>query len=332
MTAPIIFGSKGIGVERDRTLLQRYRLMVVMRKFEEACAEGVTTGELRGELHLANGQEAIAAGMAGTLRPQDWVVSTHRSHMDAIAKGVELGPMMAEIYEKATGLCHGKGGHMHLFDMENRFSSTGIVGAALPVAAGHAYAARLAGSDEIAVGVTGDGGTNIGAFHETMNMAAIWRLPLVILAVNNFYGISVPAEAVLAGGGIAERAAAYGVRGQRVDGTDVEAVAAAFRDAADHARSGAGPVLLEATCFRFRGHYEGDLDHYRTAAQKEAMVDPLVVARSRLLAGGTADEDMLRSLETEAEKEISAILAQVRRAPDPDPTNAHTDVFMEAIS
>ena len=306
--------------------------MVLMRQFEEACADGVTSGELRGEIHLANGQEAIAAGMAGTLRPEDWLVDTHRPHQDAIAKGVPLGPLMAEIYEKATGLCRGKGGHMHLFDIERRFSTTGIVGSTLPVAAGHAYAARLSKVNEIAVGVTGDGGTNTGQFHEIMNMAAIWKLPLVILVANNFYGISVPAKAVVAGAGVAERANAYGVWGRRVDGTDVEVVAEAFREAANHARSGAGPALLEATCYRLRGHYEGDYDHYRTRAQKRDMFDrgdPIKIARARLLGRSEASEDLLSTLEAEVQTEIKGVLAEVRRAPAPSPAQALIDIFAE---
>ena len=175
------------------TLADHYRLMTRMRAFEDVCALGIGTGELRGELHLATGQEAIAAGMVGALRPGDWMVSTHRPHLHAIAKGVALRPLLAEIYEKGDGLAGGKGGHVHLFDMDHRFSTTGIVGSSLPVALGHAYAARLEGTTDIAVGITGDGGTNTGQFHETMNMAAIWRLPLVVLVENNDYAISVPA-------------------------------------------------------------------------------------------------------------------------------------------
>lgn len=315
-------------------LLERYRLMVTMRRFEEACAEGIPTGELRGELHLADGQEAVAAGMVGALRPDDWMVSTHRGHQHAIAKGVPLRPMMAEIYERATGLSGGKGGHVHLFDMAHRFSVTGIVGSSLPVALGHAYASRLEEADYIAVGITGDGGTNIGQFHETMNMAAIWRLPLVVLVENNHFAISVPAAEVIAGPGIAERATAYGAWGRRVDGTDVEIVADAFREAADHARSGAGPALLEATCFRFRGHYEGDPDHYRKSAVKRRMReegDPLSIARHRLMERGEADEATLAQMEKEVGTEIWDILRDARTAPAPAAMEAFKDVFAEEV-
>jgi pyruvate dehydrogenase E1 component alpha subunit len=312
------------------TLLDRYRLMVRMRAFEEACAAGIATGELRGELHLATGQEGIAAGMVGVLRPGDWMVSTHRPHLHAIAKGVPLFPLLAEIYEKAAGLAGGKGGHVHLFDLEHRFSTTGIVGSSLPVALGHAYAARLDGTADLAVGITGDGGTNTGQFHETMNMAAIWQMPLVVLVENNDYAISVPAAEVIAGPGIAARAAAYGAWGRRVDGTDVEAFNAAFTEAAEHARSGAGPALLEASCHRFRGHYEGDLDHYRPKHAREEMVasgDPIANARDRLIERGDADRPTLDAVVSEADAEMADLLAAVRAAPEPNVERAFDDVF-----
>lgn len=313
-------------------LVDRYRLMVVMRAFEDACAQGIASGELRGELHLASGQEAVAAGMVGAIARQDWVVGTHRSHHFAVAKGVPLKPMLAEIYEKASGLSGGKGGHLHLFDLEHHFSTTGIVGSSLPVALGHAYAARLEASDAIAVGVTGDGGVNTGQFHETMNMAAIWKLPLVILVENNHYGISARADEVIAGPGVAERGRLYGVWGDRVDGTDVEEVADAFADAATYARSGAGPALLEATCWRFRGHYEGDPDHYRTELEKQEMEkgDPIAIARMRLLERGEANADALDRIDVEVRANVQRLLAEVRAEPAPDPNQALTQVFVEA--
>lgn len=315
-------------------LLDRYRLMLRMRAFEDACAAGIVTGELRGELHLATGQEGIAAGMVGVLRPGDWMVSTHRSHLHAIAKGVPLYPLLAEIYEKAAGLAGGKGGHVHLFDLAHRFSTTGIVGSSMPVALGHAYAARLDSTSDLAVGITGDGGTNTGQFHETMNMAAIWQLPLVVLVENNDYAISVPADKVIARPGIAARAAAYGAWGRRVDGTDVESFHAAFAEAADHARSGAGPALLEASCHRFRGHYEGDLDHYRPKRARDEMVmtgDPIANARARLIERDGADPAALDSIGAEAAAEMADLLAAVRAAPEPDVARAFDDVFAEAV-
>ena len=267
------------------SLTDRFRLMARMRAFERACLEGVPTREIHGEVHLGIGQEAIAAGMEGALRDDDAVVSTHRNHLHAIVKGVPLRPLLAEIFERETGLCRGRGGHMHIFDRERNFSSTGIVGSSLGVALGHAYAAWLEGTDAVAVGITGEGGTNAGVFHEVMVMAGAWRLPLIVLVENNGYAISVPIDGVSATETIAERAPAYGAWGVRVDGTDVEAVAEAFARAVERARHGEGPSLVEATCYRFQGHYEGDPDHYRPKAEKAAAYDerdPLVIARRTL--------------------------------------------------
>jgi pyruvate dehydrogenase E1 component alpha subunit len=245
---------------------------------------------------------------------------------------VPLYPLLSEIYEKATGLAGGKGGHLHLFDPAHRFSTTGIVGSSLPVALGHAYAVRLDGTQDVAIGITGDGGTNSGQFHETLNMAAIWRLPLVLLVENNDYAISVPAAEVIAGPGVAARATAYGAWGRRVDGTDVESFADAFAEAVAHARSGAGPALLEASCHRFRGHYEGDPDHYRPTASREAMLasgDPIAAARTRLIERDGAAAADLDTIAEAAAAEMAELLAQVRAAPEPDPAGAFDDVFAE---
>lgn len=190
------------------TPLDRYRWMARMREFDLACLEGVPTGEIHGELHTGIGQEAIAAGMAGSLRQDDALVSTHRNHSHALAKGVDPRALMAEIYERTTGLCGGYGGHMHPFDPARNFSATGIVGASLPVALGYAYAIAAEGRDAIAVAVTGDAGSNHGTFHECMNIAAAWELPLVVVVENNRYGISVSSEDVIPTATIAERAAA----------------------------------------------------------------------------------------------------------------------------
>ncbi|MDX6231317.1 MAG: acetoin:2,6-dichlorophenolindophenol oxidoreductase subunit alpha, partial [Nocardioidaceae bacterium] len=266
-------------------LADRFGAMVTMRAFEEACAEGIRTGDLRGELHLAIGQESVAAGMLGSLAHDDWMVGTHRSHPVALAKGIEPYPLLAEVYERSTGLCGGKGGHMHLFSRAHRFSTTGIVGSSLPVALGHAYASSLEDGGYVAVGMTGDGGTNTGQFFETLNMASIWKLPLVVVVENNGYGISVPASEVIAAPGICARADAFGIWNAQVDGSDVEQVAAVMETVFARARSGLGPVLVEVTCHRYNGHYEGDPDHYRTAEAKQKMheSDPIEVARRRLL-------------------------------------------------
>lgn len=299
--------------------------MALMRHFEEACLKGAMARHIHGELHLGIGQEAVAAGMVGHLESEDSVVSTHRNHCHGLAKGVDLLALMGEIFERDIGLCRGRGGHMHPFDPTTHFSATGIVGAALPVALGYAYAFWLENRPNIAVAVTGEGGVNNGTFHECLNIAAAWRLPLVVLVENNGWAISVPADHVMATPTIAERATAYAAWGRKVDGTCVETVAAAFGEAATHARTGKGPAILEATCERFRGHYEGDHDGYRPREARRAMRrerDPLRIARERFVADGITDAATLDALEADARAEIQAIFDRVVAAPLPDAASA----------
>ena len=314
------------------TLRQRYSYMVWMREFELACLEGVPTREIHGELHTAIGQEAIGAGMAGFLRADDAMCSTHRNHLHAIAKGVDMRKMMAEIFERESGLCGGFGGHMHLMDPSLKFSATGIVGAGMPVAAGHAYASRLRGSDSVAVAVVGDGAVNTGAFHEAMNIAGVLQLPLVVVVENNEWAISVPFSAASATETIAERAPGWAAQGIRVDGNDVEAVASAFGEAVARARQGEGPTIIEAMCYRFRGHFEGDADTYRTEQEKEdrRSVDPLAITRNKVLEAQLATEDELEAEEESISREVRRMLAEVRMERMPSSDTALQHVFVGA--
>jgi pyruvate dehydrogenase E1 component alpha subunit len=315
----------------DRQRLQRFRRMAMMRAFDEACLDALRRGEIHGELHIGFGQEAIGAGMAESLEPQDAVVSTHRNHFHGLAKGVDPRALLAEIMEKETGLCRGRGGHMHPFDPATNFSATGIVGASLPVALGYAYAYRLRRQRGVAFGVTGDGGSHTGGFHETLVMAGAMKLPLVAIVENNALAISVPFAAVSPTRTIAERAVAYNARGFHVDGTDVDAVAAAVREASDHARAGRGPAIVEATCHRFRGHFEGDPDSYRDREEKRRIreqFDPLTLYRARLLRDG-AGEAALAAIVTEESERMKATLAAVRAERQPDPATARRYGFVE---
>jgi acetoin:2,6-dichlorophenolindophenol oxidoreductase subunit alpha len=313
------------------SLLDRFGYMVWMREFELACLEGVPTREIHGELHTAVGQEAIGAGMAGFLRADDALSSTHRNHLHAIAKGVDMRAMLAEIFEKETGLCGGFGGHMHLFDPSLKFSATGIVGAGVPVSVGHAFAQRMKGTDAIAVSVIGDGAVNTGAFHEAMNFAGVHQLPLVVMVENNEWAISVPFEKASATATIAERAPAWAAEGVRVDGNDVEAVAEAFEQAVTRARTGGGPSIIEATCYRFRGHFEGDADTYRTEQEKEARraIDPVELTAKKLLDRGEATQSDIDTIRASIKTAMADMLESVRADKQPSATHAMRHVFVE---
>ena len=262
--------------------------------------EGVPTREIHGELHTGIGQEGLSAGIADHFENGDAAVSTHRNHLHALARGVDPYKLMAEIFEKETGLCRGRGGHMHPFDPLTNFSATGIVGSALPVALGYAYANKLNKNDNIAVAFSGDGAANTGAFHETLNLAAAWKLPLLIVVENNDYAISVKFDDISATPTIAERAAAYCAWGRRVDGINVEEVFEVSRDAFKHVRDGNGPAILEATCCRFRGHYEGDHDTYRSRQERKEMLttkDPIKLAREKIIDQKIMQSNALHKLE-----------------------------------
>jgi pyruvate dehydrogenase E1 component alpha subunit len=305
----------------------RYRRMCEMRAFDEACLEALKRKAIHGELHIGIGQEAVGAAMAESLRACDAVVSTHRNHFHGLAKGVDPKALLAEICEREAGLCRGRGGHMHPFDPATNFSATGIVGASLPVALGYAHAFRLRGEDAVAVGVSGDGGSHTGGFHETMVMAGAARLPLVVLVENNALAISVDFAEVSPTATVAERASAYGAKGLHVDGTDPDLVAPAFAEAMDHARAGHGPVIVEATCHRFRGHFEGDPEHYRDRAERNRQRrerDPLLLYQDKM---GEAAADEMSAIRKEATAEMKAILAEVLEMPMPDASAALDHVF-----
>jgi pyruvate dehydrogenase E1 component alpha subunit len=308
--------------------------MLWMREFELACLEGVPTREIHGELHTGIGQEAIAAGLVGSLRADDALCSTHRNHLHAIAKGVDMKAMLAEIFERETGLCGGYGGHMHLMDPKLKFSATGIVGAGVPVALGHAYAARLKNSDAVAVAIIGDGAVNTGAFHEAMNLAGVLQLPMIVVVENNEWAISVPFEASSPTATVAERASAWAASGVKVDGNDVEKVAEAFEQAVNKARSGGGPSLIEASCYRFRGHFEGDADTYRSQQEKQErrQIDPLTITRALVLERNLATASQLEAMEASVRSAVLEMLAQVRAEPHPNGEHALRHVFVEAGS
>ena len=311
--------------------IELFSAMAEMRYFDEACLEGVPTMEIHGELHTGIGQEAISAGFIGNINNADAVVSTHRNHFHALMKGVDPYMLMSEIFEKETGLCNGFGGHMHPFSPQQNFSATGIVGQSLPVALGYAYAFKIKKQNNVAVGITGDGGSNHGTFHETLNIAGAWKLPLLVLVENNGLGISVPISDILPTKTISERSLAYSAFGKQVDGNDPEIVYEAIKEAMGYIRSGKGPAIIEATCNRFRGHYEGDTDHYRSKSEKETILksDPLLKYSEKLIKSGVCTSEEIENILLKAKNKMFQILENVRKEKMPPPDIALDNVFIE---
>ncbi len=323
--------------------LWMYERMVKSRHFEDlikpAYLEGkkplfnMAKGPIPGEMHLSDGQEPCAVGVCAHLRPTDTVTATHRPHHVAIAKGVDLDAMAAEIFGKETGLSGGRGGHMHLFDPNVNFCCSGIIAQGLGPAVGAAMAAKLRGRDDVAVAFLGDGAANQGAFHEALNLAAIWKAPVVFVIEDNRYGISVPKAECTAVARNADRAVAYGMPGTYVPGNDPDLVYAVAGEAIARARRGDGPSLIEIETTRLEGHFMGDAEGYRPPGEVARLreQDPIPAYRSRLLADGF-DNAELDALETAAREAVEAAFAHARAAALPGPEQAFLQVFVERVS
>ena len=313
-------------------LLQLYGGMVRVRRFEEKAADCFTKGMLAGNIHLCIGQEASVVGSNAALRPTDFITSTHRGHGHLLGKGADSKKMMAELFGKATGYCGGKGGSMHAADVSlGILGANGIVGAGIPIAAGSAMASKIQGTDEVTLCFFGDGASNQGTFHESINMAAAWKLPVVFLCENNHYGVSTEIHRVTNTDSIAVRAKAYDIPGVTVDGSDVLAVYEAVKKAVEHARSGKGPYLVENVVYRWQGHYCGDPAAYRPKEYLEEAHehDPIANFRKKLLADGTATEAELDAVEQAMADEIEAAYEFADSSPYPDVSEAFTDVYCE---
>ena len=312
-------------------LLEMYGRMLRIRRFEEHAARMYRDGEIPGFVHLSIGQEATAVGACWPLRRSDVITSTHRGHGHCIAKGLPVEPMFAELMGRATGTCKGRGGSMHIADPEyGVFGANGIVGAGLPIAVGAATAAQVQGSDGVALAFFGDGATGQGAFHEALNLAALWQLPVVFVCENNQFSEFSPSELVNPVS-LEQRATGYGIPYRSVDGNDVRAAASTVAAAVAHARSGAGPVLVETATYRWHGHYEGDPERYRDAADVATWRarDPLLMAEAALieLGAGPQDLDIVRA---EIEAEIDSAVRGAAAAPMPDADSAQDFVTRPA--
>ncbi|HZU18765.1 MAG TPA: thiamine pyrophosphate-dependent dehydrogenase E1 component subunit alpha [Candidatus Dormibacteraeota bacterium] len=299
-----------------------YVVQLRIRRFEETVARLFAQGRLPGFVHLSIGQEAVAAGACAALREDDVITSTHRGHGHCIAKGGDLGRMMAELFGYRDGYCAGLGGSMHIADLERGvLGANGIVGAGIPIAAGAAYAFQVRGLDRVALAFFGDGAANEGAFHEGLNLAALWRLPVVYVCEDNGYAELTATAVHTAGPGVAARAAAYGMPAAEVDGTDALAVHDVVARAVERCRSGEGPTLVVARAPRWHGHFEGDPQRYRSRAELEQVrrEDPVALLSRRLLAERWADPTWLEAMAIEIEAEVTAAVAFAEGSAPLDP-------------
>jgi acetoin:2,6-dichlorophenolindophenol oxidoreductase subunit alpha len=313
-------------------LLELYELMSVIRGTEQAAHDAFLAGLVKGTTHLAAGHEAVAVGASAALRPDDYVFATYRGHHHAMARGASPAECLAELMSKATGVCKAKGGSMHLTKASaGMLGSYAIVGAHLPLAAGAAWSARLRGTDQVAVAFFGDGATNIGAFHEALNLSAVWALPVLFICENNLYMEYTPIGSVTAvEHPAADRAAAYRLPAEVIDGNDVVVVADAVRRAADRARDGGGPTVLEAETYRHFGHSRTDPATYRPAEEVQQWLarDPLDVAKHRLTELGVTDEEITAAADRAAAVVADAV-ATAKSADGADPAQALTDVWAD---
>lgn len=313
------------------TLLWMYETMVRIRVHEERVAELFAQGKIPGFVHLYVGEEAVAVGVMANLRKDDFITSTHRGHGHYIAKGGCIKASMAELFGKKTGICKGKGGSMHIADVEiGELGANGIVGGGIPHAVGAALGIKLNGLDSVAVAFFGDGASNQQNFHEGINLAAIWKLPVVFVCENNLYQISLSYEKQQTIKSVAERAKAYGIPGVSVDGQDVIAVYEVAKEAIERARKGEGPTLIEAKTYRFRGHFEGDPEVYRSKEEIEwwkKNKDPIKLFEDVLLKKGITTKEVLEKMWEKARKEIEEAVKFAEESPWPAREDVVEDVF-----
>jgi pyruvate dehydrogenase E1 component alpha subunit len=313
-------------------LLDLHRRMVRIRLFEEEAGKLMEGGRMPGFLHLYVGQEAVAAGVMTTLRDDDVITSTHRGHGHAVAKGADLKGMYAELFGKTTGYCKGRGGSMHINDLSiGMLGANGIVGGGIPHAVGAAFAAQYKGSDAVAIPFFGDGATNIGAFHESANLAAVMHLPVIFVCENNGYAEFTPQDKHMLLKDVADRAASYGMPGEIVDGMDAVAVYLAAKRLVERARAGGGPALLECKTYRFYDHQgvKGLRIPYRTQDEIDDWMtrDAITALEQRLVKAKLAEAEALQAVWQETRDEIEAAIKFGEESPDPDPADMLNDVY-----
>ena len=311
-------------------LRRMYRRMVMIRKFEEHIYDVYTRGWMPGLAHLYIGEEAVAVGACEALRDDDYITSTHRGHGHLIAKGGKIDRMMAEVMGKVDGYCRGKGGSMHIADMGlGILGANGIVGGGFGIITGAGLSAKMRGSDQVALTFFGDGAMNQGIFLETVNMASIWKLPVIYLCENNQYGEYTPMQSVTAGTSLCDRATALGVPAVEVDGLDVVAVYEAAAEAVERARKGDGPSFLLCQTYRYQGHHVGDQNKYRTREEVEEWMTKDCIRKllNDMVGSGAATVEELAVIDEEVEQEVEAAVQYGLASPMPDPSEMTEHLF-----
>jgi pyruvate dehydrogenase E1 component subunit alpha len=320
------------GLTRTQLLEMHYK-MILLRRFEEKSAEEYTRGKIGGFMHLYIGQEAVGVGSIAALQPDDKILSSYREHGHAIAKGMDPRVVMAELFGKMTGCSKGKGGSMHMWSNElGLYGGNAIVAAQLPIAAGVALAMQYQGLDSIVACYFGDGAVDEGAFHEALNLASIWKLPVIYICENNQYSMGMAVQKAWAVDSLLPRAAAYNIPGQQVDGMDIVAVYEAMTSAVEHARSGQGPVLLEVKTYRFRAHSMTDPAYYRTREEEQhwrTTRDPISIFEQKLLELGVATQAEFDANDARATQVSEDAADFAENSPDPSPEELYTDVMVD---
>lgn len=312
--------------------LNLYRKMYLIRLFEESCGENYSKGLIRGFLHLYIGQEAVAVGSIDSLEDKDFIVTHYRDHGHAIARGLSTDGLMAELFGKETGVSKGKGGSMHLFDSDKNFmGGHAIVGAQMPLAAGFALASQYRKDDAVTMVYFGDGATNQGTFHETMNLASVWKLPMIFFLENNFYGMGTSVERIRSNGkSFSNLAEGYGIPSTVVDGMDVIAVKETTKEVVDKVRKGNGPALIEATTFRFQGHSMADPAKYRESSEVDEWrkKDPLESFPEYIISKNIASKDEINDVKKSVEDEMDAAVKFATESNEPDLESLSKDVYL----
>jgi len=322
-------------IEEDReTLMKIFHQMLLIRRFEEKCAESYSLGKIGGFCHLYIGQEAVGVGAISALRDDDYVITSYREHGQAIAKGISPAAVMAELYGKAGGCSHGKGGSMHLFDKSVNFmGGHGIVGGQIPLGTGIAFASKYRETDQVTLCFFGEAAVNQGAFHESLNMAQLWKLPCVYICENNQYGMGTSLARAMSLQNIAEKACAYSMESEFVDGMDVLAMRRATQRAIKRARENYVPTLIEARTYRYMGHSMSDPGNYRTRAEIEKYQerDPIKVFTAHLKDNGILTDKDIADFEAQVKEQVESSVRFGEESPEPDPSELYTNVYANPI-